>query len=208
LIINKDEILIVILAGGLSSRFGGGFKTLAKFNNKSILDRIIGKLINTEIEITINANSNEEEFLKKKISIIPDIDKQYQGPLAGIYASMKWSSKNYSNKKWIFTIPSDTPFLPNNLIDIFLTNFSSTKKIFIARSYKKPHPVIGMWNIDLIENLHNFLIGNNRKIMDWVIQNEYKFVDFNFKDYDCFFNINTEADLTEASKIEKEIVNK
>ena len=41
LIINKLKTLIVILAGGQSKRFGGGYKTLYKLNNKSLLNRVI-----------------------------------------------------------------------------------------------------------------------------------------------------------------------
>ena len=33
LIINKSNTIIVILAGGQSRRFGGGYKTLYKLNN-------------------------------------------------------------------------------------------------------------------------------------------------------------------------------
>ena len=41
LIINKSKTQLVILAGGQSKRFGGGFKTLQKFNNRSVLKRIL-----------------------------------------------------------------------------------------------------------------------------------------------------------------------
>ena len=52
--INKKKIIFVILAGGKSKRFGGGFKTFSKINNKSIFNRILEKLKKNEIEILIN----------------------------------------------------------------------------------------------------------------------------------------------------------
>tara|TARA_Y100000590_G_scaffold454906_1_gene602551 strand:+ start:8699 stop:9325 length:627 start_codon:yes stop_codon:yes gene_type:complete len=208
LIINKDEILFVILAGGQSKRFGGGFKTFAKFNNQSILDRIITQLKTAKVDMIINANFNQNKLLKNNITIVPDIDNKFNGPLAGIYASMVWSKKNHLRKKWIFTIPSDTPFLPNNLIKKFLCNFDKSKKIFIARSAKKPQPVVGMWDISLVDNLKNFLNGYNKKIMDCVKKHDYKFVDFENNDFDYFFNINTLQDLKQASVMEREISNK
>ena len=40
----------------------------------------------------------DERFKYKNYLIIPDIEKNFKGPLAGIYASMDWSKKNYPNK--------------------------------------------------------------------------------------------------------------
>ena len=64
LIINKSKTILVILAGGQSRRFGGGYKTLNKFNKISILDRIIQNFSKLEMEIVLNVNSNEDQFLK------------------------------------------------------------------------------------------------------------------------------------------------
>ena len=40
----KKNVYSVILAGGLSSRMGGGIKSLKKFNNKLIFDRVFENL--------------------------------------------------------------------------------------------------------------------------------------------------------------------
>tara|TARA_B110000196_G_C20930011_1_gene559448 strand:+ start:98 stop:733 length:636 start_codon:yes stop_codon:yes gene_type:complete len=201
--IAKSKILIVILAGGQSRRFGGGFKTLSKFNNKSILDRIIKNFENLEIEIALNINSNKDEFLKKKLKIINDEIKNFQGPLAGIYSTMKWVLKNKKNIEWIFTIPSDTPFLSEELFFKFINNnFNKRTKIILAESNNKVHPVIGLWHISLLENLESFFKDESRKIMDWVEKQNYELL--NFKNPDYFFNVNSKADLKEAVKIENE----
>ena len=64
--IDKKKIIIVILAGGKSKRFGGGFKTFSLINNKSILEIIIEKLKKNKIEILINANEYHENFIRSK----------------------------------------------------------------------------------------------------------------------------------------------
>ena len=94
LIINKSKTIIVILAGGQSRRFGGGYKTLHKFNNISLLDRIIHNLKKLNMDIILNVNSNENQFLKTGLNLIKDDVKNFQGPLAGIHSSMKWVLKN------------------------------------------------------------------------------------------------------------------
>ena len=204
LIINKSKTIIVILAGGQSRRFGGGYKTLYTFNKISILDRIIQNFKKLEMEIVLNANSNEDQFLKTGLHLIKDELEDFQGPLAGICSSMKWVLENRKNIEWIFTSPSDTPFLNKNLVNKFLsTDYNNKTKIVIAKSSNKTHPVIGFWHISLIKSLEEFLAKENRKIMHWVEGQNYEIL--NFENKNNFFNINTQADLEEAIKIEKSL---
>ena len=204
LIINKSKTIIVILAGGQSRRFGGGYKTLYTFNKISILDRIIQNFKKLEVEIVLNANSNEDQFLKTGLHLIKDELENFQGPLAGICSSMKWVLENRKNIEWIFTSPSDTPFLNKNLVNKFLsTNYNNKTKIVIAKSSNKTHPVIGFWHISLIKSLEEFLAKENRKIMHWVEGQNYEIL--NFENKNNFFNINTKADLEEAIKIEESL---
>jgi molybdopterin-guanine dinucleotide biosynthesis protein A len=204
LIINKSKTILVILAGGQSRRFGGGYKTLNKFNKISILDRIIQNFSKLEMEIVLNVNSNEDQFLKTGLHLIKDELENFQGPLAGIYSSMKWVLENRKNIEWIFTSPSDTPFLNKSLVNKFLsTNYNNKTNIVIAKSSNKTHPVIGFWHISLIKSLEEFLGTDNRKIMHWVEQQNYEIL--NFENKNNFFNINTQADLEEAIKIEKSV---
>jgi molybdopterin-guanine dinucleotide biosynthesis protein A len=204
LIINKSKTILVILAGGQSRRFGGGYKTLNKFNKISILDRIIQNFSKLEMEIVLNVNSNEDQFLKTGLHLIKDELENFQGPLAGIYSSMKWVLENRKNIEWIFTSPSDTPFLDKSLVNKFLsTNYNNKTNIVIAKSSNKTHPVIGFWHISLIKSLEEFLAKDNRKIMHWVEGQNYEIL--NFENKNNFFNINTQADLEEAIKIEKSL---
>ena len=204
LIINKSKTIIVILAGGQSRRFGGGYKTLYTFNKMSILDRIIQNFKKLEVEIVLNVNSNEDQFLKTGLHLIKDELENFQGPLAGICSSMKWVLENRKNIEWIFTSPSDTPFLNKNLVNKFLsTDYNNKTKIVIAKSSNKTHPVIGFWHISLIKSLEEFLAKENRKIMHWVEGQNYEIL--NFENKNNFFNINTKADLEEAIKIEESL---
>ena len=204
LIINKSKTILVILAGGQSRRFGGGYKTLNKFNKISILDRIIQNFKKLKMEIVLNVNSNEDQFIKTGLHLIKDELENFQGPLAGIYSSMKWVLKNRKDIEWIFTSPSDTPFLNKNLVNKFLsTSYNSKTNIILAKSSNKTHPVIGFWHISLIKSLEEFLAKDNRKIMHWVEGQNYEFL--NFENKNNFFNINTQTDLEEAIKIEESL---
>ncbi len=91
------KIAAIIMIGGLSSRMGGGIKSLNKFNNKKIFDRILEKTQPQIKKIIINCNAKEEEFEKYNLPIIKDIKQGYIGPLAGIHAALKWVKSNNSN---------------------------------------------------------------------------------------------------------------
>ena len=204
LIINKLKTLIVILAGGQSKRFGGGYKTLYKLNNKSLLNRVIKNFEKLDIEIVLNVNSDEKQFKKTGLTLIKDEFVDFQGPLAGIYSTMNWALKNKKDVEWIFTAPSDTPFLNSDLVDKFLIGkYSSNTKIILAQNSNKTHPVIGFWHISLFKNLEDFFESDSRKIMHWVEQQNFELLNFENKNY--FFNINSKADLIEAMKIEKSL---
>jgi len=202
--IKNSKFVSVLLAGGLSKRFGET-KTLAKINGQTIFEKIIKILKKQKIEILINANCNEEIFLKSNLTIIKDLNHDLPGPLGGLLAAMNWVKLNNNNIEWILSVPSDTPFLPVDLLKIFKANIKKKIDILIARSNDKIHPVIGLWNIRLFDSLKKELELENRKIMKWVFKNNYDFVDFPIQKFDPFFNINKKKDIIEAEKIEKNL---
>ena len=198
--IDKNKILFAILAGGQSKRFGGGFKTFSKLNGETILNIILKKLEKYTRDIIINANSLEN-FKSINQPIIKDELNGFLGPLAGIHALLLYAKKKYTNKEWVFTVPSDTPYLPENLLDKFLETFDNQNiKILIARSNFRHHPVIAMWHISLLQSLEDELKSKNYKIMYWVKKHNYKFVEFNSDQEKNFFNINSQEDLSYARK--------
>mgnify|MGYP001259822243 CR=1 FL=1 len=201
MIINKNKILFVLLAGGLSKRFGGGFKTFSKIDEKTIFETIINFLKNNNLDVVINANIKHKIFKNTNLPIINDLISNSQGPLAGIHAVMKWINKKKLKKNWIFVIPSDTPFLPKDLIEKFLYNLDSSSEILVARSNKKIHPIVAMISTNLLKSLEEEMKTDNRKILNWYKRHKLKFVDFDYVDFDPFFNINTKIDLEKARNI-------
>jgi len=65
-----------------------------------------------------------------------------------------------------------------------------------------------LWSLDLYDKLEDDLINKKtRKVQDWAKENKIKNLEFKFEDYDPFFNINTEEDLTDAKKLSMKIKN-
>ena len=203
-----DKFVASIMIGGQSKRMGGGIKSFLEFNEKKIFDRIFERLKPQIKTIIINCNSKDLILQKYKIPIIQDIKQGYLGPLAGIHSAMSWIKKNNSNAEWLITIPGDTPFIPSDLINRFKNKISTNKKIILAKSKNKIHPIIGVWHISLFNNLDNEINNGVRKILTWANKHSIDYVNYSTENYDPFFNINTKYDLDLAINIEKIILKK
>jgi molybdopterin-guanine dinucleotide biosynthesis protein A, proteobacterial len=203
----KKKICAVIMTGGKSSRMGGGIKTLMQFNKKIIFERILESLQNQINNIIINNNDMSYQFKKYNLPIIEDKIKGYLGPLAGIHASLVWVSKNLKNIEWIVSVPGDTPFIPDNLVEKLYNKAESYKKnIIIAKSNEKIHPIVGIWNVNLLQKLEKAILEGERKIIIWAKKNQLDYQEFINDRYDPFFNINYNADIDTAKKIEAKFI--
>ena len=201
---NKN-ITIIILLGGKSKRMGGGNKSLLKINGVKIFDKILNKLLPKTNKIIINCNEGEKKFLKYQYPIVKDSFTGFLGPLAGIHAGMKWIVNNNPKCDWLISLPSDTPFIPNNLISELKKKMTPKIKIILVKYNGKIHPVIGAWHISLFENLAEEIDLGTRKILSWAENHPIDFVNYLEKDHDPFFNINDKKDLKLASEIDKKI---
>jgi len=213
---NENQILGLILAGGLSKRMGGVNKSLVRINDKTLLE-LVYKLVKKQLsKVVINSNLNLkkeinmeywpdsleplEQILGKKpdIKIIPDKIPGYLGPLSGIFSGMKWAKKNLSECKWIASFPVDSIFFPENFIETMINNINDKTQVACAKSNGRIHPVFALWSLELIDDLEKALTKEGiRKIDEWT--SRYNLEVINFKNIDPsidpFFNINTKEDL-------------
>ena len=201
-----SEIAVIIMIGGKSSRLGGGIKSLIKINNKKIFDIILERIQPQIDRIIVNSNIEDTEISKYKFPIIKDEKQGYLGPLAGIQAGMQWLNKNKPKVDWLLTLPGDTPFIPLNLVSCFEEKINQDSKIILAKSNDKIHPIIGAWHTSLLTSLNEHLESGTRKILEWAENHPLDFLEFNEKNYDPFFNINTQIDINKAEDIEKKFI--
>ncbi len=203
----NNKICVAILTGGLSSRMGGGIKSLEKFNNKTIFERILERISPQTNHIIVNSNDNDNKFNEYNLPVIEDKLKGHLGPLAGIHTSLDWIKCNTPKIEWLVSVPSDTPFLPKDLLNkLFFKALEDNKKIVLAKSNNKVHPVIGLWKSDLLEDLEENLKNGTRKILLWAQNHPFDTFNFDQKIFDPFFNINFREDLIQAKEIEDKYI--
>ena len=205
---SEDNILGAILAGGQSKRMGKD-KLFLEFNNKKLIEHTIDKVKKYLKKVIIITNQDNEFFSKNNLTTVKDCIEGQLGPLVGILTAMKWAKENLSKCSWIATFPCDTPFFPESIIKSFIEESEKKESLILcASSHGRKHNIFGLWSLDLYDKLKDDLINKKvRKVQDWTEKNKIKNLEFKFKDYDPFFNINTEEDLEFAKKLSKKIKN-
>ena len=205
---SEHNILGAILAGGQSKRMGKD-KLFLELNNKKLIEHTLDKVKKYLKKIIIITNQDNEFFFKNNLTTVKDCIEGQLGPLVGILTAMKWAKENLSKCLWIATFPCDTPFFPESIIKNFIEESEKKESLILcASSHGRKHNIFGLWSLDLYDKLKDDLINKKvRKVQDWTEKNKIKNLEFKFKDYDPFFNINTEEDLEFAKKLSKKIKN-
>ena len=83
-----SEVLGVLLAGGRSSRMGGGDKGLRRLGDRTLLEHVVGRLRPQVDGLLLNANGPVERFARFGLPVAADALGEPAGPLAGILAGL------------------------------------------------------------------------------------------------------------------------
>jgi len=199
---SEHNILGAILAGGQSRRMGKD-KLFLELNNKKLIEHTIDKVKKYLKQVIIITNQNNEFFLKNNLTTVKDCIEGQLGPLVGILTAMKWAKESSKKYSWVASFPCDTPFFPESIIKSFIKESKKKESLLLsASSHGRKHNIFGLWSLDLYDKLKDDLVNKKiRKVQDWTEKNKIKNLEFRFKDYDPFFNINTEEDLKFAKKL-------
>ena len=200
----NEVIPCVILAGGKGRRMGGKEKGLINLLDRPLISYVLEKVSGKAAPIALNINTNFEKFKNFGYEILEDPLKGHLGPLVGILASLNWAKK--IKQKWVLTLPCDTPFLPQNLIESLLKvkNENPDVDLVVAKSRGFNHPVIALWKTDNNLILKKAIEEGIRKIDIFTSQLKTAHVNFDEIDKsrsDPFTNLNSPKDLIIAMQI-------
>ncbi len=202
------KVVGILLAGGKSSRMGGGDKCLKKLGNKTILEHVIARSFPQVEKLILNVNGQYSEYARYKLPIVSDVVAGHCGPLAGILTGMSWVKKNLPSCKWLVSLPTDAPFFPNNLVEKLFSALEENKaRISYACSHGRNHPVFGLWPVDLEEDLRRSIVEDKvRKIEFWTNKFTTSRAEFVSRSFDPFFNINNREQLEKAKGMIRELL--
>ena len=182
----------VILAGGRSSRMGGGDKALLPLAGKPLLAHVLDRIAPQTSAILINSNSDAAGFRDFGVPLARDVVEGFQGPLAGLLTGMIWAREKLGATH-VLSVPCDTPFLPGDLVLRLEESMQqSAAEITIACEEERSHPVIGLWPVALAGRLAADIAGGTRALHRWLAPLHVHEVPFAAHH---FHNINTRTEL-------------
>lgn len=193
----------VLLAGGLARRMGGGDKPMRTIGGRTILDRVIARLTPQCDGLILNANGDPARFAAFGLTVVPDNVPDFPGPLAGILAALEWTAANRTEVEWVLSAAGDCPFLPRDLVArLQEARERESAQLAVAASGDQSHPVIGLWRVDLRDQLrHALVVEDLRKIDRWTARFPLATVTWPSEPLDPFFNANTVEDIAEAERL-------
>ncbi|WP_353645268.1 molybdenum cofactor guanylyltransferase MobA [Mesorhizobium sp. WSM2239] len=199
----KPATLGVVLAGGLARRMGGGDKSMRRIGGRTILDHVLERLAPQCDGVVLNANGDPARFARFGLPVVADTVDNYPGPLAGVLAALDWTAASRPNIEWVVSVAGDCPFLPRDLVDrLHQARVTHEADLAVAASGDQTHPVIGLWKVDLRDELRHALVEEDiRKIDRWTARYRLATVSWPAEPVDPFFNANTVEDLAEAERL-------
>ncbi|ABG32901.1 molybdenum cofactor guanylyltransferase MobA [Roseobacter denitrificans] len=195
----------VILAGGQSTRMGGGDKGLLGLGGGTLLSHVIERLEPQVAGLALNANGDATRFAQYGLPVLPDSIDGFAGPLAGVLAGLDWAAEKGADM--IVTAAADTPFFPGDLVPrLLLASEGMSHPLALAttpdaKRGRVRHPTFGVWPVALRDDLREALRGGLRKVVLWTEQHEGREAMFPVTTFDPFFNVNTPEDLKHAESL-------
>jgi molybdopterin-guanine dinucleotide biosynthesis protein A len=182
---------------------GGGDKARIRIGGMTILERVLARLAPQCSAIIINANGDPIRFADTGLVVVPDSVPDFAGPLAGILAALDWAAMQVPAMTDVISVPGDCPFLPRDLVPRLLQARSAAgTPLACARSGEWRHPVVGIWQVALREDLREALIEEGlRKIETWTARHGVAVADWPADPVDPFLNVNTPEDVVHAERI-------
>lgn len=184
-----SDITAVILAGGKGRRMQGMDKGLIELNDKLLIQHVISAIAPQVGQLVINANRNLQLYADLGYPIVSDTMDDYQGPLAGLLATM-----NSIDTPELVSVPCDGPLLPRDLVErLVMARDQAAADIAVAHDGQRLQPVYALMPTRLKQDLKAFLESGGRKIDLWYAQHQVVHADFS-DTTEAFININTPQD--------------
>lgn len=192
-LIERNEITALVLAGGKSRRMGGRDKGLLPFGEGLLVGHVLAAILPQVGSALISANRNREAYAQFGFPVLADPLEDFQGPLAGFLAGLEAMQTAY-----LLTLPCDGPVIVPDLARRLADGLSAADAdIAVAHDGRRLQPVYALLHRRVLPGLRQALAEGERKIDRWYPRHKWVTVDFSDRP-DQFSNINTPDDYESA----------
>jgi molybdopterin-guanine dinucleotide biosynthesis protein A len=189
----------VILAGGLSTRYGGENKAFLRVGGIRILDRLFAVYRQIFDEIILVTN-NPVEFLEWDALIVSDIFP-FRSSLTGLHAGLF-----YARHSFAFFSACDCPFVKKEIVETILEQIEPADDLVIPQTSKGLEPLCAAYSRRCLKTAEEHLRANKLKIQLALQKGRIKKItEERLREKDpelvSFFNVNTPEDLARAEQM-------
>lgn len=193
-----DKPVGVILAGGRSRRMGGGRKALIDLAGRSLLEHVVQRMQPQTGSLLLSCEGDTGDFEHLGLRLVPDLLPGHRGPLAGLYSALQYLADNDRDDSLVLC-PCDAPFVPLNLVQALL-EAGQDGRAAVVDWRGVLQPTFSLWHGHHLAVIREAVLehglGGPRQVLERLA---YKTVEWPDVEPPPFFNINTPADLDQAT---------
>jgi len=195
----------VIMAGGASQRLGRN-KALERIGGKALIERVVDSLAPLTTEVLVVVAQPEQAVALHLSPSVRVVSDRYpgRGSLGGIFTGLDASAE-----PWSLVVACDMPFLNRELLR-HLIGESSNVDAVVPLLGGQPEPLHALYSKACLASMERMVRAGDLKIAPLFEAVRVRYVDEGTIDridprHLSFFNINTRADLEEATRLLGEV---
>jgi molybdopterin-guanine dinucleotide biosynthesis protein A len=194
----------LLLAGGKSRRMGGGDKFLREIEGARLIDRTRARIDPQVDQTLVSVNGNADSVVDLGLPIVEDSAiLAGHGPLVGILAGLRWAAEHVGGNALIVSVPSDTPFVPRDLVlRLEAARLAADAEIGVASSSGRLHYAVAAWPPSLADELEAWLLNDSGSAIRAFLHTRRIAVAEFTAPYDPFLNVNAPEDIGRARSIQ------
>ena len=178
---------------------GGTEKAFLAVGGVPMLTRVVQSLAPQCACLLLSAAGDLGRFAFHGLTVIPD--EVSRGPMAALADVLDRVASADFSVTHVLSVPSDTPFLPNDLCTRLAAALEPNTLVACAASGGRVHPVIGLWPLEARRTLQEAAANGMLSFHAALAGKKVAKVDWGIRPRDPFFNVNTAEDLVLAEKM-------